>query len=214
MEYAHPEDHKRISYKLPLGGFLFVVVIIAGFLTMQEPEIKYTLNTEEIHNLVLQRNEIISPPEVAKIVQEGHEGYRLIDLRNPHEFISGHIEGAINIPANLILTPDNRRLFADPGFKNILYAESHATVCGPWMVLRQTGFERNLIMLGGYAQFNAAMDKDTATASGYQDEVARYNFAEIVRTTAGSGVSAPARPAAGGAIQVQKKQRKSAQGGC
>ena len=46
--------------------------------------------------MIFQRRGGIAPAEAKRLVKE--EGARLIDVRSPGEFASGHIDGAKNIP--------------------------------------------------------------------------------------------------------------------
>ncbi len=213
MEYAHPKDTKKISYKLPLGAIIFVVIILLGFITTKEPELKFAMDTPEMLELALQRSEIIKPADAFKILNENNTTYRFIDLRNPHQFINGHVQGALNIPMTHLLAKENLEQLDEANVTNILYAETHDMACGPWMMLRQLGYENNIILLGGYSILSSYINHDSlATKLVYEDEKAKYDYAKIVKETAGSGVSAARKTTAKKIIK--KKKKKGPQGGC
>jgi adenylyltransferase/sulfurtransferase len=50
----------------------------------------------------LQRVRLITPTQLAQILAAGAPAHRLIDVREPSEFLSGHLHGAINIPLGQI----------------------------------------------------------------------------------------------------------------
>jgi rhodanese-related sulfurtransferase len=215
MVYAHPKDTKKISFKLPLGGILFVVIILLGFITMQEPEIEFELSTEEIHQLILDKNETITPLKAIELQEFDNQEFRFVDLRNPHEFINGHIAGAINIPADHLLAEENLSTLGNNNFTNILYSGSHDMACGPWMMLRQLGFENNLILLGGFEIMNMMLtDNSKFLDLKFRDEEANYDYAQIVKEITGSSVSSSSQMKPLAKKVSRRKSKKGAQGGC
>jgi phage shock protein E len=68
------------------------------------------------------------------------EGARLLDVRSPGEFASGHLDGALNIPVDTL----DRRL-GEVGEKDVpvvVYCRSGARSAQAARVLRAAGFEK------------------------------------------------------------------------
>ncbi|SEH05433.1 rhodanese-like domain-containing protein [Candidatus Venteria ishoeyi] len=215
MEYIHPKDHNKIAKKLPTIGVVFLFVIIVGFITTKEPEHKYVISITEMQAAVLDQKESLSPEESIKILYSHSPEYRFIDLRNPHDYINGHIEGAVNIPLQNLLSEEYASLLEDESITNILYAYSQSQACGPWMLLKQLGYNNNRIMLGGYNFIkNNVMDNFTLRSNNYQDELAKYDYAKVVKETSG-GLNVGSKSKAKKALPVaRKKKKKAAAGGC
>lgn len=215
MAYIHPKDHKKIAYKLPLIGIAFLIVVIVGFVTTKEPEHKYAISVLDMHKAVINHQETLAPEEAVKILYSKNPAYRFVDLRNPQDFINGHIEGALNIPLQNILSEEYKSLWEDNTITNILYASSHDIACGPWMLLKQLGHNNNRILLGGYNFIkNNVLDNFTLRSNNYQDELPKYDYAKIVEETAG-GLNEAAPTTSKTALPVTRKKKKSAAaGGC
>ncbi len=215
MEYIHPSDHKKISKKLPVIAIVFVAIIVLGFVTTKEPEMKYRITVDEMHQELLQGNEALTPEEAIQILYSNKTGYRFIDLRNPHEFINGHIDGALNIPLQNIFSEENKSIWNDSSLINILYAASHDEACGPWMLLKQLGHNNNRILLGGYNFIRENAFEDFKLRSKeYHNEKAKYDYAKIVNETAG-GLKVSGPTVSGKKLPIRRKKKKqSAEGGC
>jgi rhodanese-related sulfurtransferase len=92
--------------------------------------------------MLLKRRGDISSAEARRMVQTA--GARLVDVRTPDEFVSRHIEGAVNIPVGDLdqslkkLGPRDRPV--------VLYCASGARSALAARVLKQNGFKtvRNL----------------------------------------------------------------------
>lgn len=91
--------------------------------------------------LLLKRRGDVTPAEARKLVAEGA---RLVDVRSPGEFSSGHIDGALNIPVGEVgarageIGPKERPV--------VLYCASGARSAMAARVLKSKGFAnvRNL----------------------------------------------------------------------
>ena len=215
MEYAHPKDHKKISKKLPAIGIAFLLIVIIGLLSSKDPELKYTISVADMQKAVLDRADTISPEEAVKYLHSNSPEYRFIDLRNPQDFINGHVDGAINIPQHNILSEEYKDIWNDESKTNIIYANSHDQACGPWMLLKQLGHNNNRILMGGYNFFKDNVKEDFSVRSkNYLDEKPKYDFAKIVKETAGSMSAMPKSTAKKPGPVVRRKRKKSASGGC
>ncbi len=207
-----PLKYKVITVAI-LAAIIFVVIFSGG------SGFRYKLKTDETLKAVLAQNDVVDQKILSEILRENDKKYRFVDLRTPSEFVKGHIENAVNIPSHDILSTDNQKFLKDKNFVNILYHADQVSACGPWMLLKQIGFENNKILLGGYQIFKRQyVEKDsTLTEDMFYNEKAKYDFAEIAKQTSGSQVptqttTAPASTNAKSTIAPKKK--KGGGGGC
>lgn len=214
--YIEHKEHQKLSWKLPAGVILFILVILTGFVVSEAPENPYKVSVAEMQKQLLQPEEnIINLKRVASIIKTEDKKYRFVDIRTPHEFLKGHIPGAVNIPIHQLLDEEHvNTLNPTDGTINILYYDKHSGACAPWMLLYQMGYKNNRIMVGGYQVVkDNILDKYNIQAVNPKDEVAKYDYADIVAKTAGAGT---AKKAAQKAAPIIKKRKKkgAVEGGC
>ena len=102
----------------------------------------------------------VTPQRVHGLVKEG-SGLWLVDVRNPAAFEQGHIEGAVNIPYELL------KMKNLPKSKSIVLADDalglrHARVAAE--ILLKKGYEKVFIMEGGITAWE--VDKLPETGRG------------------------------------------------
>jgi len=162
---------------------IFVIIIIAGLLTLTNPRLKYALDPDQTISLVINDNDNISPEQLDNMMTGSTENITLIDIRNHYVFARGHIPGATNISAVELLENDNIRWLKNlkkNGTVVIIYGEDQLQANGPWMVLQQIGFDNVKTLLGGYRYYLAINDK-VSPVKEYIPEKAAYDYAEVAK---------------------------------
>ena len=97
---------------------------------------------------------------------------------------------------------------------NILYSDNHDDACGPWMILKQLGYNNNRILLGGYNNFiKAGSLNGKQNPKEYLDEIAKYDYAKVIKSVSGSAVIGSAKKKKKITIK-RKKKKQGAEGGC
>ena len=207
-------EHKKIANYLPAGAIIFFVFITTAFVLMDEPEIKFELSREKTLSEVIKKIKVIQPEQVNEIIKTKDQGYQFIDLRSPKAFNLHHIEGAINIPVHDLLKNENKDILNPVEKMNILYGETVEDACPSWLILQQLNYSNNSIMLGGYQLIKSnIIDKYAPDDVWFRNEVAKYDYAEIVKETAGAG-SASASSSSKKKSPVKRKKKKGVAGGC
>ncbi len=176
----------------------------------------YVLNPEETLQVVLKDQDIIAPEELADIILMGSGNYQLIDLRTPHEFLVGHAEGAINLPAKNLLKEENLARLNQDGRTPLLYGNNSEQVYSYYILLKQLGIKNIKIAFGGYDFIkNNILDSYGVRSGSYYNERARYDYAKVVSEIAGSG-AAPASTSSAPKPKkkVIKRKKKEVAGGC
>jgi rhodanese-related sulfurtransferase len=174
--------------KLMVAAGLFAILIIIGLLTMRKPAVRYKLTEKEALASVTSPGDQLSIDKANKLIKTKNSEYLFIDIRTPYEFIKGHFDGAVNIPLSNLFSEENYKLLkqADHDKKSlVLYGNDQSQANAPWMLLKQIGFTKVLILQGGYAYANivGSVIADSTNEKKIDAEIARYNYAEMVKGT-------------------------------
>jgi rhodanese-related sulfurtransferase len=191
---------------------IFVIVIIAGLLTITQPRLKYALSPEQTISLVVSDNNGVTPEKLENALTGSTENIELIDIRNHYEFARGHIPGAKNISAVELLEKDNikwLKQLQEDRFVVTIYGEDQMQANGPWMVLRQLGFDNVNVLLGGYQYY---MAYKTQKSQSYSPDKAEFNYAEVAKISSVGGEAN--KPAKKTTIVRRKKKGAAVAGGC
>jgi rhodanese-related sulfurtransferase len=172
--------------KLIVAAGLFAILIIIGLLTMHKPAVSYKLTEKETLASVTSPGDQLSIDKANELMRAKNSEYLFIDIRTPYEFIKGHFDGAVNIPLSNLFSEENYKFLkqADDDIKSlVLYGNDQSQANTPWMLLKQLGFTKVLILEGGYADLNIveSIMTDSIHAKVNDAEIARYNYAEMVK---------------------------------
>ncbi len=206
-------ESKKISTKLPTIGVIFIVVVIFGLLTMEKPKHVYRITTDEMLSRTMNHDYIIRFDKFFDIYHNHDSLYRFIDLRSAHDYQIGHLPGAINIPLAKILDDEYKDIVNQDEKINVLYYSDQCGACGPWMILTQLGYKNNYVLGGGYDFVKAhIIDEYSPMLGDYSAEKAKYDYKEVINSTAGG--SAPSTEAAAPVPVIKKKVKEEEEGGC
>ncbi len=86
----------------------------------------------------------LAEPELAEIRQSLAAGARLVDVRTPGEFVSGHVDGAINIPVSQLSS--RLKKLGQKRKPLVVYCRNGSRSGHAVSFLRQQGFKRVLDM--------------------------------------------------------------------
>jgi len=104
----------------------------------------------------------IAEVEVSEVVSLLDDGYQVLDVREPAEFISGTIDGAMNVPRGLIEAACDRQFpgknanMQDRDKKWVLLCATSGRSAMAAVVLQQMGFKNIKNINGGMASWKEA----------------------------------------------------------
>ncbi len=196
---------------------LFIVLIIIGLLTLKSPKIKYELSPEETLDLVRWDEGYVFPYELEDVLSGVTDTVILIDIRNTFDFSRGNIPGSENITSVKLLDEKNyKRLesLKDEGICVVLYGDSQLQTNGPWLVLRQLGFDNVKSLMGGYNYYQKWKDNlaDTYADDEYLLGTARYDYAEEANSAA--LIDAGSSESKAAPKFTRRKKSSAVEGGC
>jgi len=170
-------------------SIIFLVFIVLISCTSENRK-KYAIDSKTALEDYITGKDILSVEKMANILLCKQEHiYQLIDLRTPHEYAQGHINGAINIPAKNILDMDYYKILNQDDNINVLYCRGENQAINIYMILHQLGFKNIKVSLGGYDFLNDHVVKKYGIKSGdYDDEKPKYDFLRLI-----AGVDIPVK---------------------
>lgn len=206
--------------RLTIAVVAIILVFIAGLLTLRKPEIKYMLNPVQCIGLLKDSSNYVSPEKALAILAQNDGRTVFIDVRNSIDFGRGHVKDAYNIPVRELFFKYNLTFLKElekGGQTALLYGETPQQANGPWMMLRQTGLNKALVLNGAYNQLN------TAVADSLKSKLNLFSEKPLIDTAALKKLSTATLPAgekpAATATPVKKiaqpvKVEPSKGGGC
>ena len=203
--------------RLTIVVVALVLVIITGLVTLRRPDLKYVLSPNESLQLLNDKSLVVTPDQAAEILKDSTGKTIFIDVRNSVAFDRGHLKNAINIPVRELFDKKNKSVFRDlqkAGQTAILYGETEQQANGPWLMLRQTGFNNVLLFTGSYAQLDLQKaDSLSRLLPQFAENPAIDTLAlkALTSPSNGSQATVPAKPVKKSLAPV-KKEAKSGRG--
>jgi rhodanese-related sulfurtransferase len=198
---------------------IFVAVLAIGWISTQRSGLEWTTTTQETLDYLLEADYQVLPEDVAYFVEFEEPGYVYVDLRNPYEFIKGNVATSVNIPRNQLLEEPALEYFnqqAQDSMKVVLIHCTEAEATGPWMLLKQLGYDNIKVMKGGWSYYaNESLDPyDMPDIPKYEVEEPAYDFAAIMELMKASPAAAASQDAPEVVIPQRKKKKSAVEGGC
>ena len=201
------------SFRLVLSIVLIALGCIAAILPDQYRRAA-TLSERELQEEMKLKTYYLDVDQLADLLIQQDPSIRLIDLRDAAAYGDKTLPGALNIPADSVLSPNWLGYFDQAARKNVLFSQGDELSLETWKQLRRQGFPEVYLLEGGLDAWQAhILDPQappvTAPAAAqalYQQRVAakQYFTGEKVKKVA------PAAPA----VPIQRRKKKMVQGGC
>ena len=178
--------HAKNPRRLTLTLIVFVLIIVVGLITMRKPEHSYKNNSAQVLKSILNKEGELIPEKAMYYVDENNPSFIFVDIRNPYEYIKGHVPGAINIPLTDLLSKETLKTFdkyARDKITIVVYANTQTEANGSWMLLKQLGYSDIKVLLGGYKYFSKELKENAEVPEipEYYVEIPKYDFAKIAK---------------------------------
>lgn len=192
---------QRISYIL--------IAILACFTVSCGPPSRFERSAQELLNSISDADNFVTLQEAEAAIQQKKADFVLVDLRAPIEFERGHLEGAVSIPAQHLLESKSLKIFENNKAVIALYGRRQEEAHGPWLLLRQLGYDHVKLLQAGYDGITSA-----DSLSFLAPETALFDYSASFRQATAEGqkaieavkvVPAAAAPAARKTIATQPK---------
>lgn len=209
--------HELNPKKTIVTLLIFVAVIIIGLVTLKSPRLVFTQPVAETIEMAVWDEGSVFPYELTDVISGNVDTVLLVDLRNTFEFAQGNIPGSENISSVELLSEDNIERLEDlkaKGMCVVVYDNDQLHANGPWMVLRQLGFDNVKILLGGYNYYKQWADNldDSYSDDAYFKGTPQFDYNEMASS---ANVGEEDASATKTPITVQRKKKTNvAEGGC
>lgn len=169
----------------------------------------------------------VSSDLLAKRIIDEDPSIMIIDVRTDFEYDEYSIPGAINVPAEFILDEQYAEIFMDENKEYILYSNASIYSDQAWNLLTQTGKDKVFVLEGGLNNwFTTIMLPEKPMPDAQDSEFDLYSFRKGASLYFGGSLQeipvavelmvepkAP-KPVTKKKVEVQKKVKKEAEGGC
>jgi rhodanese-related sulfurtransferase len=179
--------HELNPTKTVITMVIFVVIIVVGLVTLSKPRLTYILTPQQTVALAIGNEGFVSPNELYTIQDQSNSKVILIDIRNSYDFARGHLPGAENISAVKLISEDNisrLQAFKDAGQSVLLYGNTLDEANGPFMVLRQIGFDNVMVLMHGFEYYQQKIDNllEIEDMAFVLPEKAAYDYALVIKS--------------------------------
>ncbi len=172
-------------------NLLALFVIPMGLIIAAVPQNKtkpYKLSAEELLAEANTRTQYVTPDAVADMIIKKDPVLNLIDVRSQDDFEKFSLPGAINIPANDLLSEKYTDILNQDVKMNVFYSNGTLIANEAWMVLRQLGYENNYVLEGGLNYwFDAILNPQKPVSTSSDEEFAKYDFRKSAGMAFGGG---------------------------
>lgn len=209
--------HETNPKKTLITVLIFVLIIIAGFLTLKQPKFKYEKTLSETVKMLEDKEGCFHPWQLVDVLSKVDGNVILIDIRDKFTYGQGHIPGAENISAYDLTKDENikhLKELQEKGMTVVLYGEDQLQANGPCVWYRMVGFDNVKVLLGGYEYYKKHKNNLEATKklNDYIMEIPRYDYAKVASSKGDIKVNDKPKKAK---VKVRRKKKKTvASGGC
>jgi len=170
----------------------------------------------DLVEIIAQSDKYITTDELARRLMFDDPTLSLIDLRSKTEYDKYSLEGAVNIPLENILNPENVDAINQDVQTVVFYSNSSDLAAKAWMLTKRLGYSNNYILKGGLNHWVETIlrprePKETASRSEFE----RYSFRKAASAFFGGGSAtgesvATKKPK----VAIKRKKKSAAGGGC
>jgi len=209
--------NKKIVVLLTLAAIVFLGIMYIA----REKEPEYQVKLDESLLDAVKQEQVVAYANIEKMKSEkGTKPFVFVDIRTPYDFVKGHLDQAVNIPFNNMLSEDNRKIFDKLKKENvdvILYGNDQSQANAPCMLMRQLGYSNVRVLAGGYLARTAPADS-LGNKVVVNAESARLDYAaEMKKYTTPVKAADPKEaesPKPKAKVITAPQPKKEAEGGC
>jgi len=170
----------------------------------------------DIIDIIASSDKYMETDELARRLMSDDPTLTLIDLRSKREFDNYSLDGAINIPLENILNPENVDVINQDVQTVVFYSNSSDLAAKAWMLTKRLGYANNYILKGGLNRWVETIlrprePKETASRSEFEN----YSFRKAASAYFGGGSATGESVAAKKPkLAIKRKKKSAAGGGC
>jgi sulfur-carrier protein adenylyltransferase/sulfurtransferase len=157
--------------------FLFGILVLAGCANEKSQEVTPAQLLLDLTN----SERYTSTDEVAGWLINKDPSLRLVDVRDPAAYNAFTLPGAVNIPLDKILAPENRELLDCERYTVVFFSNDDLTAEQAWQLSRRNGCKSTYVMRGGLNEWTATiLDPQDPGELASAEELELYQFRKAV----------------------------------
>jgi rhodanese-related sulfurtransferase len=199
---------------LLIAFFAFLLILGGGLIFRNRIDLQYAISPDEALALLNDPDVWVTPQQALAWQQDPSAGLVFVDVRSLSAFEEGHAKDAVHIPAKVLLSPPSLIRFEEmesAGQIPVLYGETLQEAAGPWLLLRQIGFEQVKLFSGAYVQLSEPALADSLPAFSETPQI-DTSALRLIRAEAATNQQQP--PVNKAEIPVQRRQEAGGEEGC
>ncbi|MEI6749268.1 MAG: rhodanese-like domain-containing protein [Bacteroidales bacterium] len=200
--------------------FLAGLLILLGIGLAVLPSRQHPKETDpaQLINEIKDQTRFLSTDEIARKIIEKDPSYMYVDVREPAEFNSFTLPGAVNVPLSQLLDSANMILLNQKVKSVVFFSNGDITAEKAWLLCRRMGFNHLYIMQGGLNYWiETIMNPPVPPATAPSQDFDTYEFRKGACAYFGGGSAATSVETKSPQQKVVVKPKKNsapAAGGC
>ncbi len=192
-----------------------VFLLIFLFSRNNKPEYETTIEEMQIAQQNYEKN-IISLEQFKEIYSSNDSLFCFVDLRDPRNYVAGHLPHSINLPFEDILNKKNGEILNRDKIVNVFYHSNHSVATEAFILLSQIGYKNNKVLIGDYDFIKKQIIDNFSPISGYsKNGTEKLNYKEIISKASAKGSVSSHETIIPTTIVPTKKMKKEEDvGGC
>jgi len=199
-----------------LAGLLILLGI--GLAVLPSREYPDEINPVQLLGEIKDQTRFLSTDEIAKRIIEKDPSYMYVDVRDPAEYNSFSLPGAVNVPLSQLLDSANIVLLNQKVKSVVFFSNGDISAEKAWLLCRRMGYKHQYVMQGGLNYWmETIMNPPVPLASAPGQDFDTYQFRKGASAYFGGGpagtssiVNAPQQ----NVLVKPKKNSSPAAGGC
>lgn len=156
-----------------LAPAVLVIAIILAFLG--NPVVNKDTPPQDLMLLAAKGSHYYTTDQVADLLINHDPGLILVDVRTPEEYEKWHIEEAVNIPVDSLLSHAWFSWLTRPGQTIVFYSNDDALAQMAWLATRRLGATNTFVMKGGLNEwFGTVVNPPTPGPQADKVQIALY----------------------------------------
>jgi rhodanese-related sulfurtransferase len=153
-----------------------------GMLLMPAKKTDRQTQPEQILSMLADPSRFVSVDNVTDRLIKKDPSILLVDLRSQKQFAAFSIPGAVNIPADSVLSSEASAMLASNEIDKVLYANSDALADQVWLLCKRNGLKNMYVMKGGLNEwFDAIVKTETPAETQALEYTELFNFRKAAR---------------------------------
>ena len=131
------------------GIIAFIILgIFVAFTGVNKREY-YETDPDQLFLDLIESTRYFTVEEVAQKIISQDPSIQLIDVRDSVSYKKFTLSGAINMPLNELLKPENKLYLDQDVYKTIFFSNGSSDADVAWMICNRMGYKNTFVMLGG-----------------------------------------------------------------